>query len=239
LADDLLSFAFGRTDDLWIVSRGADGSGGLIDASLNALKPRAQSLAYPLKRTPNNLITPAAFPHPVAHHGIDVRQAIGAPIVPRGPRLARAPLSDNGVRLAVSQEFYSLAALEPPSLVLRDAVQEKREKALVFDNDWILANRLKVPLGNLNFSHQDENSNRGAISLMPFLDTGIVWNAETITYPIASDPFGIGAGIGWQITDATDLRLGIDIPVGGDEVEGADDPSELGFQFRLATTFGD
>jgi hypothetical protein len=250
--DDLLRFSLGGGDDGWAVRQRLNVLEGGADMSLRAAKQPLRRLASLPRQGGNRLITPAALTHgsadtssaarpigPLASQPVSPRPAIGLPILPKSQRQRPPSTSGMAVHPGVAREIYALAVQEPPSLVLRDAVQEKREKALVFDNDWILANRLKVPLGRLSFSRQAENANGGVIALVPFLDTGTVWNTETVTYPIASDPFGIGAGIGWQITDATDVRLGIDIPVGGDETEGADDSSELGFQFRLATTFGD
>lgn len=250
--NDLLRFGLDTADDAWAVRRGLDDPRSRIDVPLAAAKQPARRQTSGPRWDRSRLIAQAAFPNastgnaskvrpidPFAIRSALPRPAIGSPIVPRGQSQARAPASDVVVNPAIAREIYSLAALEPPRLILRDAVQGDREKALVFDDGWILANRFKVPLGRLSFSHQDEDSRGGTISLVPFLDTGTVWNSETVTYPIASDPFGIGAGIGWQITDATDVRLGIDIPVGGDETEGADDSSDLGFQFRIATTLGD
>ena len=248
---DLVQLALVAVDDIWTVRQDLSDPRLRADGSVVAAKQRLPRLASLSGRDRNGQIARAAFPNPSIGDPIERRSrdpfsgrtvlprpAVGSPIVPRGQRRVRASLDEFANHPAGIREVDALTTFDPPSLVFRDVVQETREKALAFDNGWILANRLKVPLGRLSFSRQSEDTNGGAISLVPFLDTGTVWNTEAVTYPIASDPFGIGAGIGWQITDSTDVRLGIDIPVGGEETEGADDPSQLGFQFRLATTLG-
>ncbi|MEL6961576.1 MAG: hypothetical protein AAFO01_02405, partial [Pseudomonadota bacterium] len=212
--------------------------------------PRVAALAW---KDTDHLITQAAFPQaandsfdgshgptPLADQTVLRRPGAVLSTVLKGRRRATTPpIDDGGVQSKGLWAIDTLPTEEPPRLTLLDAVPGDREKPLVFDDGWILANGLKVPLGRLTWSSDDKDSKGGAISLMPFVDTGTVWNTEIVTYPVASDPFGIGAGIGWQITDATDMRLGVDIPVVSNAADGEDEASQLGFQFRLATSLGD
>lgn len=209
--------------------------------------PRLASLSW---NDGGHLIAQAAFPHtsksgvrespdtaPLTVHTALRRPATVAPPILKDRQ--RTSTANGVVSSKVKWEIYPLPAEEPTRLTLLDAVPDDQEKPLIFDDGWILANGLKVPLGRLTWSRESKDPKGGTISLMPFVDTGTVWNTEIITYPVASDPFGIGAGIGWQITEDTDMRLGVDIPVVSNEADGDDESNQLGFQFRLATTLGD
>jgi hypothetical protein len=149
----------------------------------------------------------------------------------------------NSNLLGTKQNAGNFADTQPtpdPSLAIERVDiggSDTGEKALVFDNGWISATALQIPIGRLTLPGVAENSDGGLISLSPFIDTGDDGlNDETPAIEGgAGDLFSVGAGLGWQITNQTDLRLGVDIPLGDASSPESDDSQDLGFQFRLAT----
>ncbi|MGI9434959.1 MAG: hypothetical protein ACR2Q4_09060 [Geminicoccaceae bacterium] len=111
-----------------------------------------------------------------------------------------------------------------------------RQPAFVFDDGWILADALRFQFGRLSLSGDAEKPDDGVISLVPFIDTGRDWNNEVLEGP-TNDAWSVGAGIGWQINNQTDLRFGVDLPLVSSEALEGGVRQDLGFQFRLATEF--
>ena len=145
---------------------------------------------------------------------------------------------DDDVQSLTELPFDDLGGESFIVLIDDDDFVREDEKPVVLENGWIIARGLKVPVGRLSFADAGDDSKEGQISLVPFIDTGSGQYVEvTNPYQGGGNPFGIGAGIGWQITDQTKFRLGVDIPVIENDAAG-EGQGLVGVQFRLATSLG-
>ena len=119
-----------------------------------------------------------------------------------------------------------------------DTGRQGRRGAVVFDDGWLFANRITLPVGRLDLSGPTDDTEGGKIAFIPFIDTGRGWNTQIPAALDIYDPWSIGVGIGWQMTSQTGIRLGVDTPLTGADLPESTDNGDFGLQLRLATELG-
>ncbi len=119
-----------------------------------------------------------------------------------------------------------------------DTSGQRHRAAVAFEDGWLFANRITLPVGRLDLSGPTDDTEGGRIAFIPFIDTGRGWNTEIPAAIDIYDPWSIGVGIGWQMTDQTGIRLGVDTPLNGADLPESTDPEDFGLQLRLATELG-
>lgn len=220
-----------------IISASLGGSGGSVGASSAA--------AWVQGLGPDAHIAPSAWRPP-------------ASATPQGRRTAAdmtASLADwrpAGERLIVLQGLtpedgaflrdFTLQSGSPSALGAEpfgtNNGNQARQAAVVFDDGWLFANRITLPVGRLDLSGPADDTDGGRIAFIPFIDTGRGWNTQIPAALDIYDPWSIGVGIGWQMTNQTGIRLGVDTPLTGPDLPESTDNGDFGLQLRLATELG-
>jgi len=119
-------------------------------------------------------------------------------------------LNDSGVLLLVRSDLQltgdSLLPLEQFGLGGQDSVRGYRQDALLTDNGINGTMEVRFPV--LRIPEQNAQ-----LSIVPFLDAGIGWNADSETDPEDQVLLGTGLGVLWELGDDLTVRLDWGIPL--------------------------